>query len=386
MASPESPPHEVPPRKRRILLLSTRPDWGGGEEQLRLLIEGLPHEGWEVLLAAPKGSALARLPLEKPPIVQLPGRGRNPRAWYRLRRTLRRDHPHVLWMNDPHAILHGLIAAVGIRMLRVGARRTIFPLRSGRLYRIGLDCVVCPSQAAAAACRIAGIPDTSLAVIYAGVDLTRIDTADPHRGRRELHRLTGRDPARDSARFLVHVGKLTPAKGQEDLVEAFAELARLYPDTFLVLIGEGESRAALEEKIAARGLAGRVILAGFRQDALDLVGAADLFVFPSRQEGLGGAVIEALLLGVPVVASTAGGIPEIFAEADPAVGWKALVAPGDVGALREAVLRALQASPELRRIWGAQAKAYARGRFAAERMVRQTARLLDRLMDRFPCA
>ena len=366
---------------RRILLFSTQITWGGGEEQLRLLAEGLVASDWRVLTVAPAQSRLAQYLEEAAQTVQmLRGRGRGPRNWWQIRRTLRDFRPHVLWMNDPHAILHGLVAAIGLRLIRVGARRTIFPLRSGRLYRWGLHCVVCPSRASAVACQAAGIPQSRIAVIHDGVDPKRLATANKQRGREKLRNLLNLSPAVDSAVFVVHVGKLTPTKGQEDLLEAFADLAAEFPQSFLVLVGEGEQRPVLEARIHSLGLDSRAVLAGFREDALELMAGADLFVFPSRQEGLGGAVMEALFLGLPVIASTAGGIPELFEGLEDISSVVRLVQPGDVPALREALAQLLRLEPRLRHRWGELAGAYAREHFTASRMVEQTAALLDRLV------
>lgn len=378
------PPQDSPSAARdtrRILLFSSQATWGGGEEQLRLLAEGLAGSGWTVLTAAPTQSRLAQHLEEAGQTVKmLRGRGRGPQGWWQLRRTLRDFRPHVFWMNDPHAILHGLVAAIGLRLIRVGARRTIFPLRSGRIYRWGLHCVVCPSRASAEACQAAGIPASRIAVIHDGVDPRRLASADRQRGREKLRELVNLSLSTDSAVFLIHVGKLTPAKGQEDLLEAFAGVASAFPESFLVLVGEGEQRPALEARIHTLDLDGRAVLAGFREDVLDLMAGADLFVFPSRQEGLGGALMEALFLGLPVIASTAGGIPELFEGLQDASSVVRLVPPGDVAALRSALEQSLQLDLGARRRWGEQAQAYARERFAASRMVEQTAALLDRLV------
>ena len=216
-------------------------------------------------------------------------------------------------------------------------------------------------------------------MIHDGVDPRRLASADRQRGREKLRQLVNLSLQADSAVFIIHVGKLTPAKGQDDLLEAFAGVASAFPKSFLVLVGEGEQRPALEARIHTLGLDGRALLAGFREDVLDLMAGADLFVFPSRQEGLGGAVMEALLLGLPVIASTAGGIPELFEGLQDKSSVVRLVPPDDVTALRDALAQSLQLDPSARCGWGERARAYACERFAASRMVEQTAALLDRL-------
>jgi glycosyltransferase involved in cell wall biosynthesis len=125
---------------------------------------------------------------------------------------------------------------------------------------------------------------------------------------------------------------------------------------------------------SALGLDKRVLFPGFRRDVLDLVAAADLFVFPSREEGLGGALIEALLLGVPVVASSAGGIPEVL-NGDPPVGM--MVPPANPDALCQAMQETLSLSEEQRTIATSRAKKIAEERFSEERLVCQLRNLFQ---------
>jgi len=382
----------------RVLLLSTQRTWGGGEEQARLIVRGLTARACDVLTAAPADSALASLLRQLGfPVFSLPHRARGPSAWLALRRAMRWFRPHVLFMNDPHAVIHGLLASLGLPVARIGARRTVFRLRSGWLYRQMLDGVVCSSLAAAQACRQAGILSQRISIIYDGVDLGRIRQANPIRGRQvltELARNCGGAPPSGSdqgdpesvhsgngspgTRFIVHVGKLTPAKGQDDLITAFAGLAKDHSDVAVVLIGDGEWRSHLEARVATLGLSNRVFFPGFRTDALDIVAAADVFVFPSREEGLGGALIEALLLGVPVVASSAGGIPEVLND-NPPLGL--MVPPADPAALQGAIKEVLNLPEEQRGTMTRRAKAIATMRFSEDQMVSQLAELLHRVVS-----
>jgi len=383
----ETEPAESQSRRLRVLLFSTQMGWGGGEEQARLTVRGLSASSCDVLTVAPAGSALGdHLRRSGFPVCAVARRGRGMTSWLTIRQLIRWFRPQIFFMNDPHAIIHGGIASMGLKTVRIGARRTVFPLRSGWLYRWLLDGIICSSQAAAEACRQAKIPSTQIHVVYDGVDLRRIRSADATRGRKALCQLmnTGssydRRPLHDGNdkerkfRFIVHVGKLTPAKGQEDLLTAFSGLAQSFPEAILVMIGEGELRAQLEMQASALGLDKRVLFPGFRRDVLDLVAAADLFVFPSREEGLGGALIEALLLGVPVVASSAGGIPEVL-NGDPHVGM--MVPPANPDALCQAMQETMSLSEEQRTIATSRAKKIAEERFSEERLVCQLRNLFQ---------
>lgn len=109
-----------------------------------------------------------------------------------------------------------------------------------------------------------------------------------------------------------HVGALQDHhKGQSILIQAFHGLCQAYPDARLVLVGEGPDRAHFEQ------LAGgdpRIVFAGFQSNVGDWMAAMDVFAFPSREEGLGSSVLDAMLIGVPVVTSDAGGLPELNAN------------------------------------------------------------------------
>ncbi|MGQ9505743.1 MAG: glycosyltransferase [Thermogutta sp.] len=385
----DTDPARLRSRRLRVVLFSTQIGWGGGEEQARLTVRGLSAANCDVLTVAPAGSALRdRLRGLGFSVFDVPCRGRGLCSWLAMRRVIRWFQPHILFFNDPHAIIHGGLASIGLKIVRIGARRTVFPLRSGWLYRRLLDGIVCSSQAAAAACLHAGIPSARIHIIHEGVDLERIRSANPGRGRVALHELVKKNNSSPSCprlkngdgyrerdntiRFIVNVGKLTPAKGQDDLLTAFAGLAQKCPETVLVMIGEGELRPHLEARISALGLEKRVILPGFRNDVLDLVAAADLFVFPSREEGLGGSLMEAILLGVPAVASSAGGIPEVLAG-DPPLGT--VVPPANPDALRAALEETLSLSYEQRLSESVRAKKIAEEKFSEERMVRQLRQL-----------
>jgi glycosyltransferase involved in cell wall biosynthesis len=112
--------------------------------------------------------------------------------------------------------------------------------------------------------------------------------------------------------WLGMLSELHPTKRVEDAIEAVKILTRTYPEIKLVVLGEGEQRTYLEEKIKTLGLEESVKLAGFLENGPSYLNAFDIFVHTSRSEALGYAVIEAGFAGLPVVATRVGGIPEII--------------------------------------------------------------------------
>jgi glycosyltransferase involved in cell wall biosynthesis len=133
--------------------------------------------------------------------------------------------------------------------------------------------------------------------------------------------------------LIGHAGALVDAhKGQRVLIEACRRLRdRGYPIS-LLLLGEGPDRAAIEHEVSD---APWVHLAGQKTPVIDYLAALDVFCFPSRHEGLGSVLLEAITAGAPVVASAVGGIPDLIDDRKTGL----LVEPGDAKALGEATER-----------------------------------------------
>ena len=100
-----------------------------------------------------------------------------------------------------------------------------------------------------------------------------------------------------------HVGRFSEQKNHLFLVDVFAEIARRRPDAVLILVGKGETRTAVERRVAELGLTDRVVFAGVRSDVRRLYSAMDVFIFPSVYEGLPNVVVEAQANGLPCVIS-----------------------------------------------------------------------------------
>ncbi len=165
---------------------------------------------------------------------------------------------------------------------------------------------------------------------------------------------------------------LAPHKGQRHLVAAAAQVVREIPDARFLIVGDGELRDTLQHQIASLGLERHVQLTGFRADALGLIKSLDLFVMSSITEGLGSVLLEAMACERAVVATRAGGIPEVVE--DGATGL--LVPPQDEAALAAAIVRLLQ-DPEARRHFGTAGRARVLGEFSVERMVERLARIYE---------
>jgi len=138
-------------------------------------------------------------------------------------------------------------------------------------------------------------------------------------------------------RVVVSVGRFVSYKGYEDLLRAAAILHRQDAAVHWVLVGDGELRSDLGRQAQALGINKLVHFTGWLDDVRDMLALADLFVLPSHGEHFGRVLIEAMAMGKAVVATDAGGVPEIVRHGE--TGW--LVAPGQPDRLAEAVRQLL---------------------------------------------
>jgi glycosyltransferase involved in cell wall biosynthesis len=140
------------------------------------------------------------------------------------------------------------------------------------------------------------------------------------------------------------VANLRVQKAYPDLLEAAREVIERRPDVRFVAVGQGPLEAEIRAMHARLGLGDRLLLLGHRPDAVRVMGACDVFVLASHWEGLGVAVMEALALGLPVVATAVGGVPEVVEHGREGL----LVPPGHPGELAAALL-AVVSDDRLRR-------------------------------------
>lgn len=240
---------------------------------------------------------------------------------------------HYLYPTAAFALEAARIAGVPLVLVSHGtdARSVMRDDRFGRAGREALsraDLVVAVSAALRQTLREdVGVPETvPIEVVNMGFDAGRFGP-DP-----DARRVLG-VPAEE--RVALFAGNLEPVKGLDVLLDAFERVIARGGADRLVIVGDGPLRSTLEERVAASpALAGDVRFAG-QLPQLELarwMAAADAFVLPSRSEGLGLVLLEAMACGTPCVATRVGGVPEIL---DASCG--ALVEPGDPVALATAI-------------------------------------------------
>ena len=214
----------------------------------------------------------------------------------------------------------------------------------------------------------------SVDVIENGVDVEAVREA-------ALSRADGRAvlglPA--DAPVVGTVGGLTPKKGHRVLVQAAARVLEQVPEALFVFVGLPVDPEPIEAEIAARGLAGRVVLAGYHAEAARLMRAFDVFCLPSFFEGLPVSLLEAMAVDVPVVATSVGGTPEVLESPGGDRSPGVMVAPGDPSALAGALVEMLVDHEHARQTAAAGRQRVER--FDLAEMVRRTEVVVARVAD-----
>lgn len=304
-------------------------------------------------------------------------RGLDLRALIRARRALREHATEVLHTHNAVAHYQAVLASSGLRLRQVintrhgmGGNR-----RAGRrewLYRRALgrtDAVVAVCEAARADAVARGIvPAAKARVVPNGI---RVESFQPASAtmRARLRQTLGLP---STARVIGTVGRLNWAKDQACLIQAFARVHAALPDTALVLIGDGELRAVLEQCARDAGVAGRVHFLGDRNDVRELLSGLDLFALSSVSEGYSMALLEACATALPIVATAVGGNGEIVREGRTG----RLVPAGDPAALAAAALALLRVPAEACAL-GDAALAWVRSCGSLEAMAARYAALYD---------
>ena len=292
----------------------------------------------------------------------------SPRLAFDVVRAVRRGRPDLLHTHMVHADVYGSAAAHATRTPFLSTRHNddrylLGPFRHvDRTFMHGAGAIVAISDAVREFHVRAGLPADKLVTIHYGLD-------EPPRAASELTPTdAGIEPG---APLVLAIGRLIEQKDHATLLEAFARVRETHAGARLAILGWGRLEEATRERAAALGLAGAVVLPG-RVEPAAWLERADVFAHTSRWEGFGIVLLEAMLAGLPVVATRASAVPEIVVDGETGL----LVAPGDAAGVA-AALTALLGDESRRRTLGAAGRARALGEFSVARMADRTAAVYE---------
>jgi glycosyltransferase involved in cell wall biosynthesis len=359
---------------------------GGMKNHLIDLVEGLNKKGYRLAVISPPNDSLkSALSAIDVPFYQLPmSHGLSPTdlgAVWRLSGMLRALKPDLFHIHGNKSALVGrpaaFLAGVPAVVLTVhnflvyrNARRPMRSLANLAQRRLtsGIDRIIAVSDSLKKnLVENEGLSASQIEVIHNGIDYDRWQ-----------EKTVGSRPdsgLKESGFAVLAVGRLVDWKGHDVLIKAAAEFRDASPDIQVAIAGEGPMRAELERLIRASGPEQNVSLLGHVADIRALLARADLFVLPSINEPFGIVLLEAMALGLPVIATDAGGVPEIITDDQNGV----LVPPADAAALSRAI-STLAADAAKRRRLGDCARITVKERFALQEIIERTEEVYKRCL------
>jgi len=334
---------------------------GGTERQMIELVRRLDRARWAVHIACfrAQGAWFPRAAEAAASVAEFPigGFGRRDtlvQAWA-FARWCRQQRIAIVHTTELYSNIFALPAAgcAGVPV-RIANRREINPDKTVghiALQRAAYSfahAVVANSRAAADRLRFERVPTRKVAVIPNGLDVEAWPSGMPPRAPRRV----------------VCVANLRPEKGQDVLIDAAAHVLRRFPDAQFELVGDGPERRRLQTRAEDRGVAGAFTFLGHREDVADRLAASHLFVLPSRSDAFPNGVLEAMAAGLPIVATSVGGIVELIDDRRTGL----LTPAGDAVALADRLCTLMADSAFAGRL-GRAARGVAESRYSFGRMV-----------------
>ncbi len=284
----------------------------------------------------------------------------------RLRRLIRELRPDVLNLHLEGSTLLGLWyrsllpvqrVLVTLHALRSQLPRWFYPLFSLRIGQA--DAFVVEDRIAEQDVRAAGAPAANVHYIPLGTNYHEEAFGASSAGLREEFGIPPDAPV------ALNIARMVPGKGQDLLLQAFARLAQRLPTARLLIVGSGRLEKDLRALRARLGLEEQVLFAGFRRDLARFYAAADAFCMSARDENMGVVIYQAMVMGLPVVAGTAGSIAEVVVPDE-----TGLLAPAeDTETYAERLLSVLTQRETLGRALGGAGRQRVLDHFTTARMV-----------------
>jgi glycosyltransferase involved in cell wall biosynthesis len=356
-----------------FLFIDTERVWRGGQAQLFTLIRGLEQRGHRVhLICYPKTLLGERASKEGIHVHPLAFRSEiGLISLFRIAALIRAIKPEILGFNTPKPILIGNLASRFTSVhARIIFRRVNFPLRKGLMTRLkynwGIDSIIAISESIKAQLQADGVAPARISTIYEGLDL---EGCEPRRTP------IAKEPGEPL--LLGTVAHLSLEKGLTYLIEAAALIPEVQSRMRFVIVGDGRCRKELEGQVRARNLAQCFRFEGFQEQTIQYFESFDIFVLPSLSEGLSSSILTAMAMGLPVIATKVGGIPELISDGENGL----LVRPADSVGLAEAIRR-LAAHPEERFRMGQMGRARMEKQFTLQRKIDDTERLCESFLKR----
>ncbi len=347
---------------------------GGAERELLVILSSIDRTIFHPVVVCPPNGPLA----DKVESLGVPVRRMSFPAWrklnhlfaipwalIRLMAILRFCKPDLVHVNDywwgPLCYLACRVANRSVPVV-VHVRQEIQKKRIRQYWLKKFDRILVVSGNVKMALVEGGLQSEVMDVLHSGIDVDAFSHQTKEGVIRDRYGLQPRQAV------IGTIANIFPRKGYENLIHATDHLRMVFPDIHSFIVGKGsqEYLLKLQELVQSKNLQRHITFAGFQENVADFLEAFDVFVLPSRLEGFGIALLEAMAMAKPVVANQVGGISDVV-EAG-VTGY--LVPPGNIQALTSSI-QSLLKNPEARRMMGEAGRERVERLFTKQRMMRQ---------------
>lgn len=359
----------------KVLIMDLSKHYGGSSSRVLSLLRYLPtgQVGFVGLKNSPISRAAKKLPI---PVHWISSSKADPMILPRLKKIIQQGGYQVIDTHNIQSKFWGSMAAIFTGITLVSTLHSWYAFEHeknswrGRIYsklekhtNLKLDLYITVSNTIQAALIDAKIQSTKIELIHNAVFI------DPITIPRYDKKLEDHYGISTKSTIFTAVGRLVPVKGYFAFINAFHKIANQHPDSYCLIVGEGELHNNLKQKIHELKLQNRIFLLGYcdHSTVLSILKSSDVFVMPSRYEGTPIALLEAAALGKAIIASHVGGIPELVTNGESAI----LFPPANHHALVEA-LEKFANNKKLRDEYGERAQLRVQEKFTLNDMINST--------------
>ncbi|MBF0226702.1 MAG: glycosyltransferase family 4 protein [Desulfobacterales bacterium] len=299
----------------RVLHIDTEHAWGGGQQQVAYLMDYMHKQGLNntALVCQPK-SYFEKYCKEKGiPFYPVKMRGEMDFiAGYKIARLCKKNNFNILHLHSAHALASGLWAKLFYNKIKlIGSRRVSIHIRNNplSLFKYSnrmIDKIVCVSNQIKDTLLKDGIPEHLVVTIYSGVDLKKFTDVLPPPAFRKQWNIP------DDHILVGTVASMVEAKDYPTFLKAAKIITDINDKITFFAVGNGPKEKEIYDFAKDLGLSKRFIFSGFQKEVGIFLKSFDIFVLSSSFEGLGTSILDAQGVGLPVVATKTGGIPEII--------------------------------------------------------------------------
>ncbi len=318
-----------------VLHIETIKEWRGGQQQIAYLFDSMLDNGYRTSLVCQPGSKLEWYAKKRhQPFFSIAMSGEfDLRAAYKIAAYAKNNHFNILHAHSAHALAIGILAKYFYReLILIGSRRVIPSVRKPLIgpfkYKHPfINKIICISEFVRQILINDGLDPEKLTTIYSGINTRKFDHVKPARHfKAELG-------IPENQLLVGTIAALSGDKDYTNLLEAAGTVLSRHKQVTFCAVGDGPDRTKILRLHKTLGLGRRFIFTGFREDVGALLKIFDIFVLASKKEGMGTSILDAQSVGLPIVATRAGGIPEIVRHGKSGL----LVEPQNPAALAEAI-------------------------------------------------